>query len=240
MVLLTLIVASVAGVVAAIAGFGIGSLLTPLLSLDVDTKTAIAAVSVPHVVGTAIRFWRLRMHIHRPLLWSFGVTSAGGGLAGALLHAQSSSPALATVFGLLLMFAGASQATGVASTWRLRGAAAWIAGALSGFFGGLVGNQGGIRAAAMLGFEATRDQFIATATAVALFVDLARMPIYLASEGAFVLSIWPIVLVATAGVVLGTFAGGWVLERIPERAFRRAIGGLIFVLGVFVLVQTYV
>ena len=235
---LAVLVAAVAsGTIAAVAGFGIGSLLTPLLALEAGTKTAVAAVAVPHLVGTALRFWRLRTHVHRRLLWSFGLTSAAGGLVGALLHARATGPALATVFGLLLVFAGASQATGTAARWRFHGSLAWAAGAVSGFFGGLVGNQGGIRAAAMLGFSVTRDQFVATATAVALLVDLARMPVYLAVEGEAVLAMWPLVAVATAGVALGTFAGGWVLSAIPEPVFRRAVGVLVFLLGVAVLVR---
>src|SRR5437867_2487120 len=120
-----LVVAAAAGAVAAVSGFGIGSLLTPLLALHVETKTAVAAVSVPHLVGTAIRFWRLRSHVDRRLLWSFGLTSAAGGLAGALLHARASSPALAIVFGALLVFAGTAQITGHAQRWRFHGAAAW-------------------------------------------------------------------------------------------------------------------
>lgn len=233
----TLAAAVAAGAIAAVAGFGIGSLLTPLLSLDVGAKTAIAAVSIPHLVGTTVRFWRLRAHVHRPLLWSFGLTSAAGGLTGALLHASVSSPILALVFGLILVFAGGSQALGPATRWRFHGAVAWAAGALSGFFGGLVGNQGGIRAASMLGFSISRDEFVATATAVALLVDLARMPVYLVSEGRAVAAMWPTVALATAGVVAGTFAGGWILARIPEVVFRRAVGVLIFLLGVAVLVR---
>ena len=54
--------AIVAGAIAAVSGFGIGSLLTPLLALHAGTKTAVAAVSIPHLIGTAIRFWRLRGH----------------------------------------------------------------------------------------------------------------------------------------------------------------------------------
>src|SRR5437667_4423355 len=101
-----LLTAAVAGGVAAVAGFGIGSLLTPLLALHVDTKTAVAAVSVPHLVGTSIRFWLLRHQIDRAVLWRFGFTSAAGGLIGALLNAWASSRALAIVFGGLLVFAG--------------------------------------------------------------------------------------------------------------------------------------
>ena len=76
--LIVLVAAAAAGAVAAVGGFGIGSLLTPLLALHVDTKTAVAAVSVPHLVGTSIRFWRLRTSVNRALLWRFGLTSAAG------------------------------------------------------------------------------------------------------------------------------------------------------------------
>ena len=81
-----LIVSALAGALAAVTGFGIGSLLTPVLALQVDTRLAVAAVSIPHVVGTALRFWLLKGGVDRQVFWSFGLTSAAGGLTGALLH----------------------------------------------------------------------------------------------------------------------------------------------------------
>lgn len=88
---LVVIVAVVAGAIAAVTGFGIGSLLTSLLALQVDTKLAVAVVSVPHVIGTALRFWLLQGGIDRRVLWSFGFTSAAGGLTGAALHGWASN-----------------------------------------------------------------------------------------------------------------------------------------------------
>ena len=70
------VVSVAAGAVGAIAGFGIGSLLTPLLALQTGTKLAVAAVALPHVVGTLIRFLRLRRHLDRWLFLRFGLTSA--------------------------------------------------------------------------------------------------------------------------------------------------------------------
>jgi uncharacterized membrane protein YfcA len=42
------VAAFVAGAIASIAGFGIGSILTPLLSLKAGTRLAFAAISIPH------------------------------------------------------------------------------------------------------------------------------------------------------------------------------------------------
>src|SRR5215831_8719921 len=97
-------VATAAAGIASVTGFGIGSLLTPVLSLQAPLKIAVAAVSIPHFIGTMIRFWMLRGHVDRRVLVAFGLASAAGGLTGALLHTRLGSPALSVVFGCLLLF----------------------------------------------------------------------------------------------------------------------------------------
>ncbi len=224
-----------AGGIAALSGFGIGSLLTPLLAVQNGTKLAVAAVAIPHAAGTALRFWLLRKAIDRRVLWSFGLTSAAGGLLGALLHTYAAGSALTIVFACLLIFAGILGLTGLAQRMRFKGPAAWIAGALSGAFGGLVGNQGGIRSAAMFGLDVPRDAFIATATAIALMVDGARLPVYLWTQGCELAGLWPAIAALTIGVLAGTLAGARLLRKIPEPLFRKIIAGLILALGLFML-----
>lgn len=226
-----------AGVIAAVSGFGIGSVLTPILALSVDARLAVAAVSVPHVIGTALRFWFLRTTVDRYVFWSFGLTSAAGGLAGALLQGAFTNRWLMVVFGVLLLFTAGSELTGLARRMRFRGSAGWIAGAASGFLGGLVGNQGGIRSAALLGFDLSKDTFVATATAIALFVDGARLPIYLATQHREIADIGRWVVLATIGVVAGTLLGRHVLEWIPDSRFRRVVAITLAVLGAAMLAR---
>jgi uncharacterized membrane protein YfcA len=226
----------VAGGVAAVVGFGIGSLITPTLAIQTGTKLAVAAVAIPHFVGSLQRFWLLRAHVDRRVLIGFGVTSAVGGLIGALLHTRVSNRELAIVFGGLLLLAGISELSGWIQKVRWGRRAAWVAGALSGAFGGLVGNQGGIRSAAMLGFDVPRTSFVATATAIALFVDAARLPVYLATQWREMAAAWPLILVSTVGVVVGTAFGTRVLGRIPERVFRRIIAVFLLGLGAYMAV----
>jgi uncharacterized protein len=228
----------IAGAIASVAGFGIGSVLTPVLALRLETRLAVAAVSIPHFLGTLLRFVRLRAHVDRRVLLRFGVASAAGGLTGALANARLPLRVLGLVFGALLIFAGISELTGFMARARFSKRTAAFAGILSGFFGGLVGNQGGIRSAALLRFDVSREAFVATATAVGLIVDGLRMPVYLINYGSTLMTYARLIAIATAGVLFGTVVGEHVLRRLPETMFRRVVALLLIVLGGFTIARS--
>lgn len=245
--LLLFAVAVLAGAVASVTGFGIGSLVTPVLMLRHDAGLAIAIVAIPHALGTALRFWKLRSHLDGHVFRSFGLASAAGGLAGALLHGGLGSAALMLVFGSLLVMSGLAGLLDLPARWRGgRGAlgsdghrghvAALLGGALSGGFGGLAGNQGGIRSAALLAFPLSPLAFVATATAAGLVVDAMRLPLYLWNNGAGLLGARQEIAVASVGVVAGTVLGASVLHRLPARTFRTVVAAAVLCLGVAILV----
>jgi uncharacterized membrane protein YfcA len=232
-----LIVGILGGATAAVSGFGIGSLLTPLLATRYDVPLAIAAVSIPHAIATAVRCWRLRASISWPVIRTFGALSAAGGLVGALLYTRVGSRAMTVTLGVLLI------ATSVAalSDWMVRlhprGVVAQGLGFLSGLFGGIAGNQGGLRAAALLAFALPPTAFVATATATGLAVDAARMPIYVWRAGNELIALATPIGVATVGVLIGTVLGERLLFGLSPERFRRVIGALIGILGVWLVSQ---
>jgi uncharacterized membrane protein YfcA len=87
----------------------------------------------------------------------------------------------------------------------------------------------------MLGFDVPKESFVATAAAIGLFVDAARLPVYLAFQWREIAAIWPLLSVATLGVVIGTALGTRLLGRLPQRAFRRAVAMLLLALGLYML-----
>src|SRR5262245_36189348 len=200
------------------------------------TAEAVAIVAIPHFIATALRLAGLRHEIHWPTFRQFGIASAMGGLIGAALQARLRSPQLSMVLGVLLISAGGSELAQrrlplpTTKFWRLLG------GTLSGLFGGMVGNQGGIRAAALLGFNLSARELVATSTASAILVDAARVPIYLLTAGSAIVAAKGIVVVATIGVVIGTLIGVPALGRIPASAYRRMLGSLLVLLGLWLLV----
>ena len=111
-----------------------------------------------------------------------------------------------------------------------------------------VGCRGAVRCTRWIGGEPGRDSnrsdagvrraesFVATSAAIALFVDGARLPVYLATQWRDIVGIWPYVVGITLGVILGTLLGTRLLARLPQRAFRRAIGTLLVALGLYMTV----
>jgi len=235
--LLVFIVAVLAGATASVVGFGIGSLLTPLLALEVGANVAIAAVTLPHACATAWRCWRLRAHIDRRVLRTFGLVSAAGALAGAAAYAALGSHALTRILGVLLLLTAIAQLTGWTKRWEPRGPLVVAFGLLSGFFGGIAGNQGGLRSAAMTAFRLEPRAFVATATATGLLVDAARTPVYLLLARREWQLPWPLIGSALVGVLIGTAIGERVLMGLSPRTFGQTVGVAVGVLGVWLLLR---
>ena len=82
-----------------------------------------------------------------------------------------------------------------------------------------------------------RDVFVATATAIALFVDAARMPVYAVTAHEELWAMRAPMLIATIGVVAGTIMGMRVLRGIPEAMFRKIVAIVLAILGVALLVR---
>jgi uncharacterized membrane protein YfcA len=228
------LVSIVGGVTAAIAGFGIGSILTPILGTRYSIADAILAVSIPHAIATALRCWRLRRSIRTDLLRGFGIASAAGGLAGAFLLLRFQSSA-AIVLAILLIATGVFGLT----KWNQRiepgRAASTALGALSGLFGGMAGNQGGLRAAALMTYSLIPSEFVATSTAVGLMVDAGRLPVYLAKSTGTLQTLAIPIAIATVGVIVGTLIGERILFRLSRDRFRQVVSVMILALGAWLL-----
>jgi len=233
-ILVWLLVATAGGVTASIAGFGIGSLLTPVLATRFSVADAILAVSIPHAVATAVRCWRLRRSIDWTVLRGFGIASAIGGIIGAFALFQFENQAR-LILGVLLIATGAAGLTGWNRKIAPSGILSTLFGGLSGLFGGLAGNQGGLRAAALMSYRLTPATFVATSTAVGLMVDAARLPVYMTRGSGRLLDLLVPMAIATAGVLAGTLLGEKILLRLSRERFTMVVSVLITVLGIWLL-----
>lgn len=235
---LVFVVGSVSGATAGLIGFGIGSLLTPLISARVGMETAVLAVAIPHLAATGFRMIRHRHHVSWPVFKRFGIWSALGGGIGAWSHRWLGGAGVEAVLGLLLLATSAANLSGGFFGWRPR--ALRTLGWFSGFFGGVAGNQGGLRAAALMTCALDPRSFLATSTAIALVVDLVRTPIYLARGYEQLAGLGSAIAVASAGCLAGTLLGERILFGLPVEHYRKVVAAAVGLLGVTILVRALV
>lgn len=231
------LVGVVSGATAAVVGFGIGSLLTPLLIIRVDPHLAVGLIAIPHALATAVRYVQHRTAVDTSLFLRFGVPSAAGGLLGAVLQGAVTGRWLLVVLGALLVATGVASVRPRSTTRTPLRLMAFLLGGLSGFFGGLAGNQGGFRAAGLSAFPLPPRAFLATSTAVALLVDLARTPVYLARSGRELMTFVPVIALASAGCIVGTVLGERLFLGMAADRYRRVMGIAVAAIGVWLCVQ---
>jgi uncharacterized membrane protein YfcA len=113
-----------------------------------------------------------------------------------------------------------------------------IGGALSGFFGGLSGHQGALRAAFLSRAGLQKEVFIGSMVVSAVVVDISRLIVYgstfftrdfeiLKSQGGFEL-----VLAGSLAAFLGAFIGSRLLKKITMRVIQTIVGFMLLVLAI--------
>jgi uncharacterized membrane protein YfcA len=119
----------------------------------------------------------------------------------------------------------------------LESASLALGGALSGFFGGLSGNQGAFRATFLLRASLHKEAFVATGVVCAVMVDLSRLLVYgldllggnvdqLAGSGA-----WSKAAVATLAAFLGAWLGKRLLKKVTMAFVQRLVGVMLMLIG---------
>jgi uncharacterized protein len=231
------------------SGFGLGTLLMPVMAVFLPVPVAIAITALVHwltKIAKAVLLWR---HIDRHVLLHFGLPALICAIPGALLLDQlSRMDALGTyTLGgrefvlhpvklaagiLLLFFATAEWLPFLQRSAFLRIGLAG-GGALSGFFGGLTGHQGAFRSAFLLQQNISGPAFIATHAAIAVMVDTARLVIYgLTFDVNNLGEQATLMAFTTLCAFLGVSLGARWLHRTTIRQIQLCVSALMYALGV--------
>jgi len=225
------LVTFLASVITLITGFGLGTILTPLFVVVFDVKLAILLVAIVHFLNNAFKFLLFRKHVDFAIIKRFGVLSILGAVIGALLQTYLFSGVLKMFLGVVLIVLGAAEFLPKSVSFRFPRKVDVIGGFLSGLLGGLVGNQGAIRSAYLLNYEITKESFIASATVIALFIDVTRIPVYVIAGRESLLEvplkIVPVVLIA----FIGTLVGKRFLQHFSSALFKKVVAGFVLLMG---------
>jgi len=239
------LVALVASLLTLISGFGLGTVLLPVFALFFPLELAVALTAVVHLLNNLFKFGLLWRAADRGVVLRFGLAGMVGAWLGAqllmrledlpYLYPGVRGPVSATqlVIGLLMAVFAVLELMPNVKQWSL--SPRWLVpgGLLSGFFGGLSGHQGALRSIFLLRSGLGKEAFIATGVAIALLVDLTRLPVYLGRMPEGLLREQSLLLTAT---VLASFAGAWwgkrLIPKITLRGVQLLVGTLLLAIAV--------
>ena len=228
------------------SGFGLGTLLTPVFGIFFPIHIAIALTGIVHLLNNLFKLSLLGKNANRDMVLLFGIPSIIGGFVGAWVltlltgmlplhtwywgqHACEITP-LKLIIAVLMLFFTFMELVPVLKNLQFAKKYLTSGGLLSGFFGGLSGNQGALRSAFLINAGLDKTAYIATGVFIACMVDLTRLPLYFARfEATSLASEWRVLLLAT----LSAFAGAWVGNRYLKKV---TYGTVQLITAMFMLV----
>ena len=189
------------------AGFGLATMITPVVFLWLEPHEAVAVVGIVHGSHNAWKLKVLRSSVDYSAVRRYGWAMVVGALIGAALNTAVEADPLLLIVGIALVLLPLLSISEKWTDYRLPETEDRIGGFGSGFFGGLTGHQGALRAMFLQKRLPDKSEYAATAAVLALVVDVTRVPVYVALEGWQILDpgwlIVGLVLAAVVGVQLG-------------------------------------
>lgn len=250
-ILLVGLVAAFASALTLFSGFGLGTLLLPAFALFFPAPVAVAATGVVHLLNNLFKGTLLWKRADWPTVLRFGIPAVPAAIAGARILAQlGETPRLFEwrAFGRSFGPTGAGLTIGlllILFAWlelqrwfqQLSAPARFIpaGGVISGFLGGLTGQQGALRSIFLLRTGLSAQAFVATGAMIAILVDLSRLGTYAASfevgalrpEGREAL----LVAVGTTAAFIGAFVATRWIEKLTIALVRQVVAGLMLLIG---------
>jgi uncharacterized protein len=231
----------VASLIAFYTGFGLSTILVPVVAIFLPLPLAISLTAVVHLVHNLLRSGLLWSKINWPVAARFGIPALVALIPGVWLlqtlsfqeplfdYSWGQISWLHLLIGFLLIFFGTLE---LANKQGVPNGNLALGGVLSGFFGGLSGNQGVFRSLFLVGVKLSKEAFISTGAIISTAIDLLRLTLYGFAFGPLIAERAAFLLLAA---ILGAFAGIGIglkfLPKISMRSVRKGVIVLIYVFG---------
>jgi len=220
--ILFFVLAFVAGVIGTVAGFGSSTILLPVSLFFMDFKTALTLVAFYHIFGNLGKIAFFRHDLNKRLILLFGVPSVIFALIGSLFIIYLPPDILKLILGIFLLIFSITFILKPNLKFSGTQKSAFIGGSLSGLLAGLIGVGGAIRGVFLTGFNLEKRIYIATAAAIALAIDITRIPVYLTNNflsQQFFFYLPALFIIAIAA----SYTGKRIVDKIPQKAFKKVV-----------------
>ncbi len=221
-----------ASLVSFYSGFGLGTILMPVIAIFLPLPLAISLTAIVHLVSNCLKtglFWKT---INWRVLVRFGSTALISVILGAMLLKNLSDyvtikqysifgieakiSLLHILIGMLLIL---SETIEMLPNKIFKFNNLFVGGFISGFLGGFSGNQGAFRSLFLVNLIFDKKAFIGTNAVIAMFVDIIRIIVYSFSFWTLLIKVnISYLIVSIGGAIIGIFIGMMFLKKITKHA----------------------
>jgi len=248
-----IIIISVAAFITAIltffSGFGLGTILTPVFMIFFPVELAIALTGVVHFFNNIFKLVLVGKKADKKVLLYFGIPAVLAAILGSwlLLNITDLKPLFSYeisgntfevfpvkfIISILLICFAILDLVPYFNKLQFSKNKLPLGGALSGFFGGLSGNQGALRSAFLIKAGLSKESFIATAVVVSSFVDFTRLTIYATrfTKAGLQENIL-LVIIATLAAIAGAFIGNKLLKKVTLKFIQILVAVMLIIISI--------
>jgi len=228
------------------SGFGLGTILTPVFMLFFPVELAIALTGIVHFFNNIFKLILVGRNARKEILILFGIPAVIAAFLGSfvLLSISNISPLFSyNAFGkefevypikfiisLLLIFFATMDLIPYRQKLQFGKDKLILGGILSGFFGGLSGNQGALRSAFLMKVGLSKEALIGTAVVISTFVDFTRLGVYATRfEKSGLYENLELVIWATLSAITGAYLGNKLLKKVTLK-FLQILTAILLIL----------
>ncbi len=238
-ILFAAIVSFIAAALTVPAGFGLSTMLTPIVLLFMSPHEAVAVVAVVHGAHNAGKFAVLRKYVNYEAIRRYGIWMIIGAIGGAMLQNQVPQKPLLAVIGIFLIVLPLLSISERWTGYRIPESNDQLGGFGSGFMGGLSGHQGALRAMFLTRRLPNKMTYAATASVLALYVDLSRIPVYIFYRNDIINSQLALTIVLTFAALIGVWVGKIWLKSLKSEWIQNGIMWAIVTSGIFYVIEAF-
>tara|TARA_B100000575_G_scaffold35614_1_gene24036 strand:- start:609 stop:1385 length:777 start_codon:yes stop_codon:yes gene_type:complete len=235
------------------SGFGLGTILTPVMMIFFPTEVAIAFTGLVHLSNNIFKFFLVGKNIDKKVLIRFGLPSVIAAFIGSYLlvlidynivifsyyffDKKIDVILVKFLISILLILFAIIDLIPQINNLHFDKKHLPFGGFLSGFFGGLSGNQGALRSAFLVKHGLEKSVFVATTVAISSLVDITRLSVY--STNFLNLNYSDYYLLGFFSVfsaVTGSFIGNKLLKKVTIEQIKKIVALLLILLGICLLI----
>jgi uncharacterized protein len=231
------------------SGFGLGTILLPIFALFFPFPQAVMLTAVVHLLNNLFKGLLIYKHIDFKTVLKFGIPAIIFAFVGAyclslldqfpVLYFFNQKPIalVSFVMAIIILFFALFDVLPFFQSLKFPPSLIYLGGMITGFFGGLSGHQGALRSAFFLRLGLSKVQLIGTGTAVAILIDLTRLPVYFKSADSFNYDTSKYyLLVAIISAFLGSYLGNQFLKKMTIPMVQKVVALCLIVYSIALMI----